>query len=311
MKSVFIFLSFWLLFHLPGQVAQGQPQKKLPVKSAPDTPAAPDVAVDPYSPFIQETVPLKYVRVAIHVFSHSSGKDSFQDHPEHRAFLENTMKKLNELLSNMPPLEPAGAPEITSAHISDARIRVFLDTIYFHTDDYVHETFSKKGIVRHGAAFAHKNYVMNNNTLNEEQKQHTLHIIVSGTHPVTGGQVSGIGNKDFMLFKGWYHAFASGQPYANYGNLAHELGHSLGLRHHYGPDRCSQCPDLGCFPVGVTNNIMGLWPGKWESLSACQVALMHRYLDGLKGDINQVLMKENSQQDEGKKQARKKYRRTP
>ncbi|MFO7978062.1 MAG: hypothetical protein R6U64_05330 [Bacteroidales bacterium] len=295
MKSTFIFFSFWLLFNLPGQVALAQPEKKIPEIPASKTASAPAMEVDPYQPFIQETVPLKYIRVAIHVFAPSSGKDSFQDRPAHRAFLENTIKKLNELLSGMPPLEPAGSPEITSPHISDARIRVFLDTIYFHRDDFVHETFSKKGIVRHGAAFAHKNYVVKNNTLNSVQKQHTLHIIIAGTHPVTGGQVSGIGNKDFMLFKGWYHAFASGQPYANYGNLAHELGHSLGLRHHYGPDQCTQCQDLGCFPVGVTNNIMGLWPGKWESLSECQVAIIHRHLDGLKGNINQVLMKVSPQ----------------
>lgn len=305
MKILLIMLTLWMMLIPQGNGLWAQerkkPVKRTVVKTSPALVALPD----PYIPFNQKTVPLKYIRVAIHVFGHSSGEGSFRDLPADRAFLENTISKLNGLLSDMPPLEPAGAPEITSPHISDARIRVHLDTIYFHTDDFVHETFSKKGIVRHGAAFAHEKYVESNPSLDELRKHHTLHIIVAGTHPVTGGQVSGIGNKDFMLFKGWYHAFASGQPHANYGNLAHELGHSLGLRHHYGPNNCSQCDDLGCFPVGVTNNIMGLWPGKWESLSECQVALMHHHLDGLKGDINQVRMKESPIKEESLKPAKR------
>lgn len=257
---------------LQGQTGLGQPQP------------------DPYYPFIPWQVPIKHIRIAIHVFQHSTGRESFRDLPADRQFLQSTVEMLNYLLSSMPPLQPDHSTDITSPYISDSRIRVVLDTIYFHVDDKVHEIFSQRGLVRHGAAYAHRHYVVENQQLNYVQKFNTLHIIISGNHPVSGGQVSGIGNRDFMLFKGWYHAFASGEPYANYGNMAHELGHSLGLVHHYGPNHCRQCRDLGCYPLGVTNNIMALYPSNWQSLSECQLGIMHRFLDGQQGNISSVVI---------------------
>ena len=245
---------------------------------------------DPYLPFIAEQVPVKYLRVAIHVFQHTTGDDSFHDRPADRQFLENTISRVNHLLANLKPMEPENSPDITTNFIPDARIRLHLDTIYFWVDEYVHEYFSRDGIVRAAAAYAYDEYVINNLALNDIQKHNTLHIIISGTHNNSGGQVSGIGDKRFVLFKGWYHRFFNGLPHANYRNFLHELGHSCGLIHHFAPHNCRQCQDLGCYPQGATNNIMDLWPSDWESISECQIRIMHQFLDGERGNIGDVVM---------------------
>jgi hypothetical protein len=245
---------------------------------------------DPYLPFIAEQVPIKYMRVAIHVFQHPSGEDSFHDRPADRQFLETTINRVNRLLTNLAPMKPENSPDITTSYIPDARIQLHLDTIYFWADEYVHEYFSRDGIVRPAAAYAYDEYVINNPALNEIQKHNTLHLIISGTHNTSGGQVSGIGDKRFILFKGWYHRFSNGVPHANYRNFVHELGHSCGLIHHFAPHNCRQCQDLGCYPQGATNNIMDLWPSDWESISECQIRIMHQYLDGKRGNIGDVVM---------------------
>jgi hypothetical protein len=252
-----------------------------------------EIQKDPYYPFDETKVPVKYVRIAFHVFQYSSGDDHFKNQAKDLKFFNRTVEKVNGLFSNLDPLQPENSASITSPYIRDSRIRILVDTIYFHVDDTIQDGFTRKGIVRTSAAHAHRKYVIENPHLDDIQKYQTLHIIVAGNWDTSGGQVSGIGNKDFILFKGWYNHFRNGRQYANYTTFAHELGHSFGLQHHYGPRFCRQCPDLGCYPLGETNNIMALWPSSLRSLSECQIAIMHNHLDGRKsrGNIHEVVIR--------------------
>ncbi len=294
MRKFHVFSLMLMLSIFPGKLSLGLP---LLLNSALQSQDPCSKSIH-YAPLVPEHTPIKTLRIAFHVFTHSSGEDSFSNDPLDILFLENTVDWLNSLLSDLPPLEPQNSPDITSPHIPDSRIRLHLDTIYFWEDDYVHEYFTRDGIVRRAAAHAHKKYVLENPDLNEIQKYNTLHIIISGNHPTTGGQVSGIGDKDFMLFKGWYHAFERGRPAASTGIFIHELGHSMGLRHHYGPRFCRQCNDLGCYELGETNNIMALYPSSLRAMSECQLGIAHYHLNGKSGNIGDVVIYDPCSLDE-------------
>ncbi len=234
--------------------------------------------------------PIKTIRVAFHIFQHSSGERSFKKKDPDLAFFQNTIDRTNHLLENLQPLEPFNSPCITSPYIRDSRIRLKLDTIQFSIDDEIFDGFSQPGIVLKHARTAHTRYIIENHHLSNLHKQHTLHIIVAGTWDTHGGQVSGIGNKDFILFKGWYDRFEKGSTDGCYNTFIHELGHSMGLFHMFAPDNCDQCNDLGCFERGKTNNIMSLAPSKINAISFCQFQIAHDYLSGKKGNIGDAVI---------------------
>ncbi len=234
--------------------------------------------------------PTKTLRVAFHVFQHSSGQRSFNNNEPDLAFFRNTIDRTNHLLENLQPLLPLNSAEITSPYIKDSRIKLQLDTIYFRIDDEIYEGFSQAGIVYQHARTAHTRHVIQNHQLSDLQKHRTLHVIVAGTWNTHGGQVSGIGNKDFILFKGWYDRFAQGNTDGCFNTFIHELGHSFGLLHMFAPDNCHHCMDLGCFERGETNNIMSLSPSKLNAISLCQFQIAHEYLSGKKGNIGDVVI---------------------
>jgi hypothetical protein len=233
--------------------------------------------------------PIKTVRVAFHVFQHSSGERSFTNNEKDLDFFRNTISRASNLLANLQPLEPLNSPDITSPYIKDSRIRLLLDTIFFRVDDEIYDGFSKAGIVFQHARTAHTRHILQNPDLTETQKYNTLHVIVAGTWDTHGGQVSGIGNKDLILFKGWYDRFAKGNSDGCIHTFVHELGHSMGLHHIFAPNNCNQCKDLGCFERGETNNIMSLSPSKMNAMSLCQFEIAHEYLSGKKGNIGDVV----------------------
>jgi len=240
-------------------------------------------------------VPLKTIRLAFHVFQHSSGQRSFKPNDEDLAFFTHTIERTNRLLAKLEPLEPLNSPEITSPYIADSRVRLHLDTIYFRVDDSIYDGFSKPGIVFSHARQAHRVHVMENPELSDVQKNNTLHVIVAGTWETSGGQASGIGNKNFILFKGWYNRFEDGKAEGGYNTFLHELGHSMGLHHQFAPHDCYQCKDLGCFDRAETNNLMSLWPSKMNAMSLCQFEIIHQYLSGEKGNIGDVVIENQNQ----------------
>jgi len=286
-------LSFLVAFFLTIAVlalngCYGKKMAKVPVDTLiTEGEAIKELPVDVYD---TSSTPIKTLRVAFHVFQHSSGQRSFENGEKDLAFFRNTIDRTNFLLANLQPLEPLNSPEITSPYIKDSRIRLHLDTIFFRIDDEIYDGFSRAGIVFHHARAAHTRHVLQNPDLSNIQKHHTLHIIVAGTWDTHGGQASGIGNKDLILFKGWYDRFAKGHTYGCYNTFIHELGHSVGLHHIFAPNNCNQCKDLGCFERGETNNIMSLSPSKLNAMSLCQFEIAHQYLSGKRGNIGDVVI---------------------
>ena len=87
-----------------------------------------------YSPQNLLTTPIKTLRIAIHIMQKSDGSGNFQNIPYHMSFINEVESQANfhyEILgvANMG----------TSIHISDSRIRLYFERIYFHlnTSDYM------------------------------------------------------------------------------------------------------------------------------------------------------------------------------
>ncbi len=236
---------------------------------------------------------VKRLRISFHVFSDSSGGGNFNsDILAEAAFLQKMADWVNHKLSHLDPMDPP----FSSAYVSDARVRIHLDTVYFHRDQRAWDASEEID-----AWYMRDQFIDFDTVKSYRQKHQTLPVFFAGNHPVVGGFTSNLGDKLFVAMRGCYARYLmlpedeALEECAK--NLLHELGHSMGLAHNfqggaYG-DQCDTCEDNGCPLEGTSNNIMDYWPGYGHALSVCQLEIIHEHLEGKRGNISEVLINDS------------------
>jgi hypothetical protein len=247
-----------------------------------------------YSGYNSDNTPVKYVRVTLHVFLKSNGTGNFPDNATSRDWLTNFFwPRLNAKYSSTEHM----ALPTTSPYYIDTRIQFVLAGIYFWNDDKGWDLYcpgSGVSTICHitdgTGANLYQTYVVNN--ANMTNKYNSVHVFL-GENQTGMGRASGIGDKKYIVMSGMYTKHLNGNNWWQPANLlAHELGHSIGLRHTWnGNDGCDDTPQNNCgwdpdpSCTVQTNNMMDYNPNM-SALTQCQINMAHYYLLGNAGNIN-------------------------
>ncbi len=234
--------------------------------------------------------PVTTIMINFNIWQKDDGSGNWENTPDHIARLQSVVNHINDIYnSNCTPSDPISG--VTD--ISDSKIRFELNEIYFYQNTTIWNEDQSGPIT-----------TAMNNVDNSRSKELNIHI-TGGTHPQGAAgfslfpQYSNNLNHYVVTFNNEHYITGD---WAFGSHLAHELGHSLDLRHTYGSStNCDQtsddylddifgigssavCPhDAGynCDPNSsinsCTNNLMGgIQSGCY--FSPKQIAIMHKAL---------------------------------
>ena len=236
---------------------------------------------------------LQKLRISFHVFQDGGGGNNFSANKEEDvAFLHQLEQFVNNRLGHLGKPDPVQS----SAYVTDARVRVRLDTICYHTDQYAWDCS-----VETDGYYMRSVYIDGDTSMAFRQKYQTLPIFLGGNHPVAGGFSSNLGSKNFIAVRGYYSVYLKKNQEEAIDecgrNLLHELCHCMGLGHNFQGgihgEQCDHCEDNGCPLEGTSNNIMDYWPNYGYALSVCQTEYIHAHLSGARGDISEILINDS------------------
>lgn len=215
-----------------------------------------------------ESIPVKKIRITIHVFQKDDGSDNIPDNSTGEDWIEDAVDQTNAWMRQMGTYN-----QNPSASIDDSRIEYDLKNIYFWQNSTMHA----KG----------DNSISNGNSLHSfvkgksiAYKYSSIHIFIPGNFFGDGdsnqGRACGIGCEKWVILEDVYHRYVNGGSQGKWevANLMrHELGHCLNLFHTDDDDLCGDTPEAG------SNNVMHPDGGSQHALTQCQAGRMHYWLN--------------------------------
>jgi|GEM_PF-3303167 len=241
-----------------------------------------------YSPINSDYIPIKYVRVALHVMQKEDGSGNFTS--SDLSIIYEIFDYVNDIYADLDAVSPG-----TSAYIPDSRVQFVLEeeNIFFWQDD--EDWDWSCGLCGTKADDMLDKYVTTNVGMPDIIKNNTLNIFWGGNYSGVVGAAT-TGYKTWLYQTSPYNAYTAGGdgPEKVKRNLIHELGHSLGLNHNF-DTQCDECSDNDgsidpCPDKGTSNNIMDYWPGTRSACSECQLKKIHWSLMGYNHNINLALI---------------------
>lgn len=131
-----------------------------------------------YAPIVPQYMPIKTVRLVMHVFQKDDGTRNFQDTPADRAILQSAITSINGFFSNVESLSNP-VSNCPSETILDTRIRFQLSDIFFYQDSDAWIAGNVLNTEYHGCD-VYDYYVANNSNLSAELKENAIHILLVG-----------------------------------------------------------------------------------------------------------------------------------
>ncbi len=128
-----------------------------------------------------KNIPIKTVRVAYHIIQDGNGNGNFQNLEADKNFLKSIIQIVNNRLANLDELTVNGLTgQVSSPYVKDCRIRLFLDTIYFHKDAELWDFSMDNSALKTKITNTYNKWILNNNSIDEIGKNHTLNLVVGG-----------------------------------------------------------------------------------------------------------------------------------
>ncbi len=190
-----------------------------------------------YLPNLCLETPIRYVKVMLHVIQKEDGSDNFQNNSADRLYLQNVFASINNHFSHMNII-PLGSYTQTF----DMRIQIQIEDIRFHQNSYYwHSANYYEGAKEE----MYDQYVVGQADTDPD----IIHVFITGCRLGAGGkQVFFIGGAAFwptaytnlpyptIMETAWYKSYALSGYNTNPANavvmnMAHELGHGMGLGH--------------------------------------------------------------------------------
>lgn len=250
-------------------------------------------------------MPIKRVRLVIHIFQKDDGSGNIPDDSNGRSFLTSIYNHFSWFYIQPDTMKPHPADKPYTP-VPDTRIRFVIDTILFHrnTDDWNFRHYTgyyneakKDTLFSESAAwdrsdYLYKKYVTNNGDLPVRMRDSALHLFfLEAASFQNRGMSAGLYTCKWVYFVGAYFDMQHGRNHWDPGyTMAHEMGHAMGLTHPF--DGGNVCTDLPYTPRGKTNNVMDGWPGGGRGWTPQQVALVHYSLSGGEGNMHNALIRD-------------------
>jgi len=239
-------------------------------------------------------IPIKTLRLVIHVFNDDNGNGNFQ--PEHAGYFTDLINSVNQELANLQQPTYDNINNVQPDYVPDARIRFKLEATHFWNDTRGYNPTTIPGVTDPNAAavgtLLYQEYVTNG-TLSNVERDSALHVFILGPGPASGRACDIPCNEwvQMLDFFDWWDG------YFHITSILHEVGHCLGLVHTWSPNGSTSCVYTGNTVSTFSNNIMNGWPNRY-SLSSCQLAIIHNNIIENRRGLRDILVKDYCEKDE-------------
>ena len=193
-----------------------------------------------------EYTPIKTIRLVLHSFCDDNGNGNYNDiqidNPSHNTqsqYWNSIINGFNNKFSDFK-LETRQVPSFPSPLLSDSRVRFQLN----QSDIFIHKNTADMN--KFGSTyFIYNKYVTNNSSMTYKDDALHIFLMANGSY-----SYSSIGANYVMIGSDFIGYFANGEVWNSTNNIAHEMGHAMGLYH---------TNRFNTTPQGASNSCSSTW----------------------------------------------------
>jgi len=215
------------------------------------------------------SIPIKTVRVSVHVFQKDDGSENIPDNQNGIDFINYVVGHASGLMADMKVMDPSSP----SPHIVDTKIRYVIVERHFWQDTDLWAKGDHKSTQHTEDLY---DFVMSQSI---PYKHNSIHLLLPGNYgmPAESGVACEIGCSDWSMLEDIYHFYGTNEYWKPGNVLRHEFGHNFMLWHAFmSQDYCDDTPSgnscFSCSNYMMNNN------AEQHAISEDQVGRMHYYL---------------------------------